>query len=94
MLLSTYHAQRGKDKNPSVQCNALSKTAKSINCNLTPAQAKELAAYLLEKAKLVVENDIEDAAIQIWNVGVDNERLSVGLIEARKGPRRMKLSRS
>jgi hypothetical protein len=43
MLLSTYHAQRGKDKNPSVQCNALSKTAKSLNCNLTPAQAKELA---------------------------------------------------
>jgi hypothetical protein len=51
-------------------------------------------AYLLEKAKLVVENDIEDAAIQIWSVGVDNERVSVGLIEARKGPRRMKLSRS
>jgi hypothetical protein len=94
MLLSMYHAQNGKDKNPSVQCNALSKTAKSVNCNLTPSQAEELAAYLLEKAKVIVENHIEDAAVQVWNVGVDSERLSIGLIKARKGPRRIKRSRS
>jgi hypothetical protein len=90
MKLSDYLIQNGKPPNPSLQSNALYKTRKSFNCNLTPAQAIEFARHLLGKAQLILDNYIEDAVVQVWNGGEDNESISFGLIEARKGKRRKK----
>jgi hypothetical protein len=94
MHLSEYQAQKGnryaQEGNPSVRCNALSKTRKSVNVYLKPVQAIEFARHLLQKAQLVLQENIEDAVVQVWNVGEDNESLSIGLTQARKGRRRKK----
>jgi hypothetical protein len=81
------HAQQG---NPSVRCNALSKTGKSFNCYLKPAEAIEFARHLLQKAQLILDGHIDDAVVHVWNVGEDSESLSFGLNTARKGKRRKK----
>ncbi|MCE5267761.1 MAG: hypothetical protein LLG00_07735 [Planctomycetaceae bacterium] len=83
------HSQRG---NPAVRCNALYKTARTFNCYLTASQAIEFARHLLAKAQLVLDNRIEDAAIQVWNTGQQGETIRLGLAKARKGGRR-KISR-
>jgi hypothetical protein len=89
MLLSEYtKSDHPKQRNPVVECNALYKTEENLNCYLTPAQAIALARNLLEKAQLILDQKLEDAAVQLWNQGKENERLYCGLIQARKGPRR------
>jgi hypothetical protein len=94
MLLSDFLAQEGNAEsaqgNPGVTCNALSKTEKSFNCNLTVAQAIALARHLLQKAQIIIDAELEDAAVQVYNIGLNSERLSCGLTPARKGPRRKK----
>jgi len=89
-FLSDDHNEHSEAGNPSVKCNAISKTTKSFNCQLSPDQAIELARFLLEKAQLIRRNKIEDGAVQLWNVGIDSETLSLGLMSLRKGPRRKK----
>ena len=91
-FLSKHDNEDKREGNPRVRCNALSKTQKSFNCQLTPDQAADLACYLLQKAQLLRRHGIEDGAVQLWNVDEHSETLSVGLIEARKGPRRKKKS--
>jgi hypothetical protein len=75
-------------RNPVVLTNALYKAKDSFNCYLTASQAISLARHLLEKAQLIVDAGLEDAAVQVWNQGEDSERLYCGLIQARKGPRK------
>lgn len=84
------HSQAG---NLGVVCNALYKTKQNLNCYLTPTQAISLARHLLEKAQLLIDNEVEDAVIQIWNQGEHNEKLHLGLTKARKGPRKKKQPR-
>ena len=81
------HAQQG---NPAVKCNALYKTKDNINCLLTASQAIEFARHLLQKAQLILDSEIEDAVVHLWNQGEHNEKLFFGLTKARKGPRRKK----
>lgn len=90
MKLKAYLSSGEEQKNPGIKCNALSKTAKSFNCQLSSDQAIDLARYLLNTAQLIRQSQIEDAAVQLWCVGENSETLSVGLIELRKGSRRMK----
>ena len=76
--------------NPSVKCNSLNKTSESFNCYLTPAEAIALARNLLQKAQLIVELDLVDGVVHLWNVGASNEKLSCGLNKKRVGPKRKK----
>lgn len=92
MLLSDFlnepnnsHAEQG---NPNVTCNALYKAEENFNCYLTAPQAIELARNLLQKAQLILDEELTNAAVHLWNVGRDNEKLSCGLNKARIGPRR------
>jgi hypothetical protein len=79
------HKEQG---NPVVACNALYKAEYNFNCYLTPAQAIALARTLLQKAQLILDEKLEDAAVHLWNKGKDNEKLYCGLNQARKGPRK------
>jgi len=92
MLLSEFLDQESnphsKAGNPSVKCNALYKTKNNFNCYLTASQAIQHARHLLEKAQLILDNQIDDAVIQVWNQGESNERLYLGITKARKGVRR------
>lgn len=81
------HREQG---NPSVECNALYKAIDSLNCYLTPTQAIELAQNLLQKAQLILDNNIEDAVVHVWNKGQANEKVYCGLTKRRKGPRKIK----
>lgn len=74
--------------NPSVTCNALYKNSNNFNCYLTPSQAISLALRLVQRAQLIREENLVDTAVQLWNQGAVNERLSLGLVNARKGPRK------
>jgi hypothetical protein len=58
--------------NPSVACNALYKNADNFNCYLTPAQAMAFAQHLLQKAQLILDEGLEDTAVQVWNKGAAN----------------------
>lgn len=80
------HKQQG---NPGVTCNTLYKSESSFNCYLTPVQAIALARNLLQKAQLILDEGIEDAAVHLWNTG-KGEKLSCGLNKARKNSRRRK----
>jgi hypothetical protein len=95
MLISDFLADKEnphkKQGNPSVKCNALYKKAENLNCLLTPAQAIALARNLLQKAQLILDEQLQDAAIHVWNTGKDNEKLFCGLNKVRKGPRKRKL---
>lgn len=92
MLLAEFLSEESnphsKHGNPHVNCNALYKTRTNINCYLTASQAIEHARHLLEKAQLLLDNDVEDGVVHVWNQGESSERLNVGLNQARKGPRR------
>ena len=92
MLLSDFCKQKdnlhSKQGNPVVACNALYKAEDNVNCYLTPAQAIALARNLLQKAQLILDEKIEDAAVHMWNKGKYNEKLYCGLNIARKGPRK------
>ena len=88
MKLAEYQDQNPRRPNPSVTCNALYKTARNINCYLTPSQAIQLAQHLLGEAQCLLDNDVTDGTVQLWNQGEASEKLHCGLIEARKGPRR------
>ena len=83
MTLEEYRAlpadQRGgRPAKQKVACNSLAKTKVSFNCNLTPDQAIDLARLLLEKAHEIRHNKIDDAAVQLWNVGEGAETLYLG----------------
>jgi hypothetical protein len=95
MLLSEFLADKEnphkKQGNPSVKCNALYKKAENINCLLTPTQAIALARNLLQKAQLIIDENLDDAAVHVWNQGKDNEKLYCGLNKLRKGPRKKKM---
>ncbi len=54
------------NRDPGVKVNALYKSEKSINCYLTPTQAMELSEALLTKARLILEEGVDDAAVQLW----------------------------
>jgi hypothetical protein len=92
MLLSDFRADKDnihkKQGNPVVACNALYKTAENFNCYLTPSQAISLASNLLQKAQLILDEKLEDAAVQLWNTGKNSEKLRCGLTQVRKGPRK------
>ena len=92
MQLSEYldelKTQNKRDDNPTVKCNRLYKTEKGINCYLTPSEAVQFARHLLAKAQIIMDHQIEGCAVQVWNAGVKNEKLSFGLDVARKGGRR------
>jgi len=92
MQLSEFLSQGGnahkEQGNPVVSCNALYKNADNFNCYLTPSQAIALAQYLLQKARLILDEGLENTAVQMWNKGAANEKLYFGLIQARKGPRK------
>lgn len=92
MQLSEFLTQSGNshtvEGNPVVACNALYKNADNFNCYLTPSQAITLAQHLLQKAQLILDEKLEDTAVQVWNKGADNEKLYCGLVKARKGPRK------
>jgi|tagenome__1003787_1003787.scaffolds.fasta_scaffold19997832_1 hypothetical protein len=90
MLLHEFYANYKKPKNPSVKCNALYKTKDSFNCYLTPSQALQLGQHLLEKTQFILDNNLEDAVIQLWNKGESNESVRLGFETARKGPRKKK----
>jgi len=90
-FLSNKSNKHYSEGNPSVLCNALYKKEGNLNCYLTAPQAVEFARHLLEKAQIIMENDITDGAVQVWNEGASNERIYFGLIKARIGPRRKKL---
>jgi hypothetical protein len=79
------HTEAG---NPRVKCNAVYKTRSSFNCYLTPSQAIEHARHLLHKAQLILDNNITDAVVQVWNKGEQGENLYFGLTQARKGKRK------
>ncbi len=81
------HKRQG---NPSVKCNAVYKTKDNVNALLKPSQAIELARHLLQKAQIIIDNQLDDAAVHLWNQGLSNERFYCGLNTARKGPRRKK----
>lgn len=91
MKLSEFNAKQPIDANwrvnPAVKCNALYKSAKNLNCYLRASEAIQLARNLLEKAQLVLDENLDDAAVQLWSSGPDSERLLCGLTEARKGGR-------
>ena len=80
----------GGKRCPSVRCNSLNKTGKSFNAQMTPDQATDLARYILDKAQLIRSKGLEDATVQLWNVGENSETISLGLMPERKGPRRKK----
>ncbi len=94
MRLANFRAQAGnaesKQGDPVVVCNALYKSTQSFNCNITAAQAIALSRNLLLKAQLILDEDLEAAAVQMWNTGPASENLYCGLIKARKGGRRKK----
>jgi hypothetical protein len=94
MKLADFLAQDGNAEsaqgNPGVTCNALSKTEKSFNCNLTVAQAVALARHLLGKAQIIMDHGLDDAVVQLYNIGLDSERLSCGPTRGRLGPRQQK----
>ena len=92
MQLSEFLTQSGNshtaEGNPVVACNALYKNADNFNCYLTPTQAITLAQNLLQKAQIILDEGLEDTAVQMWNKGAANEKLYCGLVTARKGPRK------
>jgi len=92
MLIAEFLADKEnshkKQGNPVVRCNALWKKADNLNCLLTPPQAIALARNLLQKAQLILDENLEDAAVHVWNTGKDNEKLRCGLNKRRKGPRK------
>jgi hypothetical protein len=92
MLLSDFLTDKGnahkKQGNPVVACNALYRATENFNCYLTAPQAIALARNLLQKAQLILDEGLEDAAVHMWNKGAQNEKLYCGLNHARKGPRR------
>ena len=87
-FLATPENAHTKEGNLRVKCNSLDKTRTSFNCNLTPDQATDLAQFPLAKAQIIRTKGIEDAAVQLWNVGKEQETLYLGLTPARKGPRK------
>ena len=92
MKLADFNRRVGKAdrrrRNPVVACNALYKTATSFNCYLTVSQALELSQNLLLKAQVILDAELEDAAVQVWNSGRTSMKLRCGLIEATKGRRK------
>ncbi len=94
MKLADFLAQAGNAEsvqgNPGVTCNALNKTEKSFNCNLTVPQAVALARHLLGKVEIILDHGLDDAVVQLYNIGLDSERLSCGLTRGRIGPRHKK----
>lgn len=83
-------ANKEKSKVTTVKCNAISKTPNSFNINLTPSQAIKVATNILNMASVIMDEGIEDGAVQLFSIGPDAERLMCGLIQARSGPRRKK----
>lgn len=79
------HKQQG---NPSVKANALYKTRDNFNCYLTATEAMHLAENLLMKARLILDEEIDDAVVHLWNQGQHRETLRCGLNKSRRGPRR------
>lgn len=49
-----------------MHCNALYITEESINLYLTPLQALRMASNLTRKAEMLLRNNVEDPAIQVW----------------------------
>jgi len=49
-----------------------------------------LSRNLLLKAQLILDEHLEDAAVQMWNPGQASEKVRCGLIKVRKGGRRKK----
>jgi len=81
---------------PHFATNSSSLIAGHLSLNDGPRfnpQVAITAAHLLEKARMIIDNDIEDAAVHIWNKGTNSEKLYVGLMTARNGSRRTKKSK-
>lgn len=56
------HSTQG---NPGVLCNALYKAEENFNCYLTPVQAIALARNLLQKAQLLLDENLEDGVVHL-----------------------------
>jgi hypothetical protein len=53
--------------NPQVKCNNVEMYSKYLSCHLCPSEAIELARNLLDKARLIIDEDLEDAAVHLWS---------------------------
>lgn len=73
-----------RDKDVSLKCNSLSKTEKSFNCKLTIPQAIRLATTILQKTQILIDEEIPDGAVKLWNIGSGNRSLLCGLDPASK----------
>lgn len=66
--LSTPDCQHSIDGQMGVNANAvyLPKSKNIINIYLTPEQALRAARNLLHKAEMLIANNVQDAAVQLW----------------------------
>jgi hypothetical protein len=77
-----------RDKDISHRCNFLSKTSKSFNCKLTVPQAIKLATSILSRAQILIDEEIPEGAVKLWNVGEGNGSLLCGMDPASKSTNR------
>ena len=75
------HSEQG---NLVVTCTGLDRSEGGFNCYLTPLQAISLAQDLFRKAKLIIDEKIDDALVHVWNKGKANRKLCCGLDAAQK----------
>ena len=79
--------------NPQVKCNAVEMRSKYLSCHLSPSEAIELARNLLDKAKVIIDKDLEDAAVELWSDAQTPNTLLCGIWPvARKGRRKKRVS--
>lgn len=76
-----------EERNVKIRCNALYKVADSFNCKLKAADAVRLARAILQKAQILLDEDLGDGVVHLWNKGRDSEVLYCGLGSGRKGER-------
>jgi hypothetical protein len=87
-FLSDPNNEHSVQGNPPLKCNALYKAEDNFNCYLTVSQAIAFARNLLLKAQLILDKNLDDAVVHVWNKGKSNEVLRCGLNKSRKGPRK------
>jgi hypothetical protein len=80
--------------NPQVKCSAVEVSSKYLSCHLSPSEAIALARNLLDKAKLIIDEDLEDAAVHLWSdvVQTPNTLLCGTMPVARKGRKHKRAS--
>jgi hypothetical protein len=67
LLPKTYTAS--DPRNRSVKCEYVYRSAKSLNCCITPSLAIKHANHILEIAKDLLSDGIEDMGVHIYSIG-------------------------